>query len=294
VAPAESNFSFERSIQQMSPSPRSPRILRRALRRGSMIAPLALALAGCHLLSPAASLPARNTLMLGQLVVYTDFELPKQHRLLAELTALRADLSAKLELPLSDEPIHVYLFETQEQFRKFMQRHYPDFPSRRAFFVETDTQLAVYAYWGDRVAEDLRHETAHGYLHSIVPDLPLWLDEGLAEYFEVSRGHQGVNRPHVEDLAVRFKQGGFRPDLARLERIQSIGDMTHEDYAECWAWVHLMLHSTKERRDVLIKYLAQLRQRVPPTPISVTIRETGPRVHEALVQHVLDLEKEQN
>ncbi len=45
----------------------------------------------------------------------------------------------------------------------------PSFPARRAFFVETDTRLAVYAYWGDRIAEDLRHEVAHGYLHACVP-----------------------------------------------------------------------------------------------------------------------------
>ena len=78
--------------------------------------------------------------------------------------------------------------------RSFFRDRYPDFPKRRAFFVETDTQLAVYAQWGDRVAEDLRHEVAHGYLHAIVPSIPLWLDEGLAEYFEVPRGQNGLNR----------------------------------------------------------------------------------------------------
>ena len=39
----------------------------------------------------------------------------------------------------------------------------------RAFFVESDTRLNIYAYWGDRVAEDLRHEVTHGYLHAMVP-----------------------------------------------------------------------------------------------------------------------------
>lgn len=231
-------------------------------------------------------------MVLEQLVVHTDFELPKQHRLMGELKALRTDLSEKLSLPVSDEPIHVYLFESSDEFRQFMQRNYPDFPSRRAFFVETDTRLAVYAFWGDRIAEDLRHETAHGYLHSVVPNLPLWLDEGLAEYFEVSRGHNGVNGPHIEELMLRFNQGGWRPDLARLERLESVADMTQFDYAESWAWVHFMLHTTKERRDVLFRYLSQLRDRVPPTPISVTIRETGPRVNESLIEHVMDLERQ--
>src|SRR6185295_16292773 len=100
----------------------------------------------------------------------------------------------------SDEPIHVYLFESGPVFTEFMHAHYPSFPQRRAFFVETDTRLTVYAQWGDRVAEDLRHEVSHGYLQSIIRNLPLWLDEGLAEYFEVPRGTQGFNRPHVDEL----------------------------------------------------------------------------------------------
>ena len=74
---------------------------------------------------------------------------------------------------------------------EYLTRNFPSVPSRRAFFLETDTRLAVYAHWSDRVAEDLRHEVAHGYLHSVVPGLPLWLDEGLAEYFEVPRGQNG-------------------------------------------------------------------------------------------------------
>ena len=56
-------------------------------------------------------------------------------------------------------------------------KEFPDFPQRRAIFVETDAQLAVYAHWGPHVAEDLRHETAHGYLHSSTSHLPVWLDE---------------------------------------------------------------------------------------------------------------------
>ena len=89
-----------------------------------------------------------------------------------ELTAQRPDLCHRLALPCSDEPIHVYLFETAERFPGFIKLHHPEFPDRRAFFVETDARLLVYAQWGDRVAEDLRHEVAHGYLHSVVPNVP--------------------------------------------------------------------------------------------------------------------------
>ena len=75
-----------------------------------------------------------------------------------------------MALPRSDEPIHVYLFENPERFQGFMRLHYPKFPDRRAFFVKTDTQLTVYAQWGDRMAEDLRHEVTHAYVHAAAPE----------------------------------------------------------------------------------------------------------------------------
>ena len=161
---------------------------------------VAVLVSGCVTFDPNAGippLPDRHDVFLDQLVVHSNFELPGQHRLLQELNAQRTDLSSKLALPISDEPVHVYLFADAERFGQFMQRRYPNFPQRRAFFVETDTKLAVYAHWGDRVAEDLRHEVAHGYLHAVVQNLPLWLDEGLAEYFEsASRKSRLESRAH--------------------------------------------------------------------------------------------------
>ena len=92
-------------------------------------------------------------------------------------------------------------------------------PDRRAFFVSDFDRLNVYAWWGDNVGDDLRHEVTHGYLHSTLQEIPLWLDEGIAEYFEVPRGDGGVNRAHVELLAMRLREGTWRPDPGRLELI---------------------------------------------------------------------------
>ena len=74
----------------------------------------------------------------------------------------------------SDEPVHLYLFENTARYDAFVAARFPNFPARRAFFVETDTTLSVYAAWQDRIAEDLRHETTHGYVHAVVPTVPLW------------------------------------------------------------------------------------------------------------------------
>jgi hypothetical protein len=223
--------------------------------------------------APKVALPNRYDLPLDQLIVHSNFELPSQQRLLQELNSERIDISNKLGLPVSDEKIHVYLFKDSDQFYDFIRQKYPSFPDRRAFFVESDTRLAVFAYWGDRVAEDLRHEVCHGYLHSVVQGLPLWLDEGLAEYFEVPRGTHGVNPPHVEELSVLAKQGNWRPDLRRLEAFRSPAEMAETDYAESWAWIHWLLESDPQHQAVLQEYLTDLRRNSnAQAPLSIYVR----------------------
>jgi len=233
-------------------------------------------------------LPVRNSMVLDQLVIFSEAPLPRNHRLLEELRLLRTDVSTKLGLPTSDEPIHIYLFPTADKFEAFMAAKHPDLPRRRAFFLKTDTRLSVYAYWGDRVAEDLRHEVAHGYLHAVVPNLPLWLDEGLAEYFEVPRGQAGLNRPHVEQLAT-----GWQPDLARLEQLRSTAEMTQAEYAESWAWVHFMLESVPRNRQALHGYLQQLMTTAPVPPLSLSLRQADPECRRHVVEH-LEVQRQAN
>ena len=225
-----------------------------------LICMCALAVTGCTLSGGRGGLPSAQTVTRGQLVIHSDFHLPRKHRLLDELVSRRVDLSDELDLPLSDEPIDVYLFEDKDHFQTFMIHSHPEFPNRRAFFVKSDTSLKVFAFWGARVGEDLRHEVTHGYVHSVVPNIPLWLDEGLAEYFEVARGKGGVNGPHVYHLANRLRNGKWKPDLERLESLVSARELTQMDYAESWLWVHFLLTGDQQTKSIVKRQLNSLRE----------------------------------
>ncbi len=238
------------------------------------------------------SLPDRTELAVGQLVIHADFPLAGQHRLVRELDDLRAEVSQRLGLPVSDEPVHLYLFEDADRYTAFAARQFPGFPARRAFFVETDTTLAVFAAWQDRVAEDLRHETTHGYVHSVAPAVPLWLDEGLAEFFELPRHEAGVHRAHVAHLAGRTLEGTWRPDLARLESLASAGELSQDHYAEAWCWVHWLLCTTPERRRLLQDYLADVRRDGKTPPLSARLiraPDTPPDLAATLTTHLSSL-----
>jgi hypothetical protein len=239
----------------------------------------------------SARLPNAYETPVGQLVFHSDFPLPAGHRLVRELTLERDDVNRILGLAPSNEPIDVYLFSNAELYQEFLKRNFPNVPSRRAFFLETDTRLAVYAHWNDRVAEDLRHEIAHGYMHSSIPTIPLWLDEGLAEYFEVPRGQSGLNRPHVDLLADMTQKENWRPNLPRLEKLTEAGQLDQRDYAESWAWVYFFLNSPPERREVLTNYLAQLRSRDASQPLSVRLAAMQVEPGEPLTKYIASLQQ---
>jgi len=246
-----------------------------------------VAACGCaQVATTRLTLPARYTVVRDQLVIHSDFPLAASHRLLEELCARRTDVAGRLGIPISEEPIHVYLFDDAGQFGAFVRLYYPDFPPRRAYFLETDTRLQVYAQWGDRVAEDLRHEVTHGYLHSVVPNLPLWLDEGLAEYFEVPRGSRGLNGEHLAELSGRIELGTWEPDLERLETFERPFEMTQADYAESWAWAHFLLETGPERRALLNEYLLDLRRHGSVEPMSKRLGRCGGEPERAVVEHV--------
>lgn len=229
-----------------------------------------------------------------QLVIHCDFQLPARHRLLDELTARREDLRRQLAFGVSDEPIHVYLFEDESGYEDFRRTVKGRFPNRRALFVESDTRLEVYAQWAGMVGEDLRHEVTHAYLHSVLPNIPLWLDEGLAEYFEVPRGRQGFHREHLELLLAAPDRLGdstlaWRPSLARLESLSTAREMTPEEYAESWAWVHFLLHSAPETRRLLQEYLYSLHLNGSTVPLSTRLVWLLRNPEDHLAEHLAEL-----
>ena len=242
--------------------------------------------AGCAVSGNRSGLPVSQQVIRDQLVIHSDFHLPRQHRLLDELTARRDDIGELLKIPQSDEPIHVYLFEDKDQFQTFMIHSHPEFPNRRAFFVKDDTSLKVFAFWGARVAEDLRHEVTHGYLHSVVPNIPLWLDEGIAEYFEVARGERGINGAHIYHLSNELRRENWKPDLANLESQTSASSLTQTQYAESWLWVHFLLSGDQQSRAIIQETLAQLRDSGTAEPIQPKVEAHFPDFQTQLKVHL--------
>lgn len=239
-----------------------------------------------------SGMPSKNSFRVSQFVFYADFELKKDQPLFKELSVLRENISTDLKLPPSNTLVQVYLFEDRTKYEAYMKGKYPDLPKRKAFFVAQPRRLGgaddllVYTSWGKSIQQDLRHELTHAVLHSSLRDVPLWLDEGLAEYYEMPPSWNGVNYQHVAMLS----QPNTKFNLERLEKLTDVKDMTPAEYREAWAWTHLMLKTTPEARLVLLNYLNDLRGPTPPGPLKARIERIFPQPEDAVRRHLADLD----
>ena len=113
----------------------------------------------------------------------------------------------------------------------------------------------MFAYQGEQFEIDLRHECTHALLHAALPQVPLWLDEGLAVYFQLPARQRAYDNPHLGPVAQDARRGRV-PSLEALEKAGGMADMGLAEYRGSWAWVHFMLHGPAAAHEELIAYLA--------------------------------------
>jgi hypothetical protein len=204
---------------------------------------------------PGKGSPGRYVVRASQYTFTTDFDLSRDDPMILEMDRLRESMVETLGIIPRTTPIRVVIFEDRDRYESFLRSYFPELPDRRAFFIqEGEDQRSVFAVRGERLRSDLRHEVAHALMHSAGCKIPLWLDEGLAEYFESSEMPGQVHVSHVEKLA-DLRSTGWMPSGRRLESIIDLWQMKPADYRESWLWVHFLLNSTPENRRLIVEAL---------------------------------------
>lgn len=157
-------------------------------------------------------------------------------------------------------PTYVYVFKDRFAFLPY-----------RFHFQGKRVELAGYILgrpWGIYVAIDgdprtdalhsVRHEYVHYLLHNNFAHLPLWLDEGLAEFygtFHVVDGEARVGEPVAEHI--RWLRDNQLIPLRQLFAVDHRSKDYHEGirqgvfYAESWALTHYLLLGNPARRPQL-------------------------------------------
>ena len=187
--------------------------------------------------------------------LYSEVQLPAE-RLFAELQAVEDEVSHSLNLTENRQAVQVVIFRSMRSYRDYLAERIPQLRNRRAIFYKNGDHLAVYAVYHNALSTDLRHEFTHALLHQSLPFIPLWIDEGVAEYFEETP-EQRVRSKRLS--AVRWKsRTGWSPSVSRLERIPSADTMNSNDYRDSWACVHYLLNHSDESRHLFLNYLSAI------------------------------------
>jgi len=189
-----------------------------------------------------------------------------------QLTEMTSEVSDTLGIRPTGEPIQIVLFESRKNYLAYLGSTVPHSRNRRAVFVRKGSLTSIYCYRSDELTADLRHEMTHALIHQHLQFLPLWMDEGLAEYFE----EEPLRRPSSQRTkSVRFKAAvGWSPELNRLENIGVAEDMNSTDYRESWALCSFLLNESNESRACLCNYLQLIHEGKAPPRFSEYLNTT--------------------
>lgn len=243
---------------------------------------ITLAVLGLVDTSSAQSWP--DELRHGPFHYHADFELRPFHDLLRSTSELKDEVPRTLGLGEVQEPIHVFLFHRQSTFQGYVRRFFPSVPARPALFIKQKGPGMVFAHLGRDIAIDLRHETTHAVLHSILPMVPLWLDEGLGEYFEMAREDRFAEHPHLRSIRSQVRWGRV-PQMKKLELLGDLEEMKPQHYRDAWSWTHFMLHGPPKAKTTLTAYLRDIQAQVPPGQLSLRLQRQVPQLRRAYLDH---------
>ena len=172
----------------------------------------------------------------------------------------------KLKPVNPDTPLVVVMFRTKKELQDY--RKTPD--SMLAYYNSVNNRIFMYQLSDmnkdapliaiKQSTSTIAHEGVHQILHNIgvqkrLTRWPLWLSEGLAEYFApTSAGLRskwsGVGKPNelrMRDLFIYLSQHPHAGDGSMLNHLVTADQLNSTDYAIAWSLVHYL--TTKKKKE---------------------------------------------
>ncbi len=170
----------------------------------------------------------------------------------------------------------IYIFQNATEFEEYSRHQSKDWLFLRdagAYYIPAQRQIVGYlrdsaqAFW-----PTLYHEMSHQILHRYIPDIPVWLDEGLAECYcdWQSQGQLQIAQKHLAFLQQNFLEGTFisLQDLVELDDVafhsDFCGPQARTHYAQSWSLVHFLLYAEHQQyRPILKDYVLNCMEKTP-------------------------------
>ena len=159
-----------------------------------------------------------------------------------------------------DTQVEVVMFATPREYETFRPRPYGSgYFSDGNDIVSRPTIVLVSGGFDEATRLPFQHELAHRFIHHFLPDPPVWLNEGLADYYSTA----SVYRSELY-LGLPPRVPGSEP-LPTLHALLAMGRAAFYDpkralgsYLGAWALVHFLRNSTPDRARRFDRYFAAL------------------------------------
>ena len=182
--------------------------------------------------------------------------------------------------------VNLHLFNHQADYRTWLQSRLGRAPLTTGAFLTETNEVGVWR-WGNenQVINTILHEASHVILHQLAPTAPVWLHEGLAQYFEGLREddqHTWIE-PNHEAMA-RIRTWISNNELISIRRYLSIPEpqwvqMAHDrdavPYTIAWGLVYFLM-SRPVGEQTIRRILHDLEKSgLPPTLERINSRYPG-------------------
>jgi tetratricopeptide (TPR) repeat protein len=271
----------------MVPTLRAPRRFALLLVLTALAAPAA---------SPARDLPSPkepwSELRTADFTIYSNAGERKAREIGEDLERLHdalAQLSPGLVLS-SPVPTSIFVFKDAFSFQPYARSYNSKVVDKGGYFLgrQLGNYVAINADQHGQERELIYHEYIHYLLRNNVATLPLWLHEGLAEYYSTLEVNQGEARlglapaQHVQwlrqhpliPLATIFAVDEHSPEYNEWSR-------TGGFYAESWLLAHYLISANPERRREAAELLRLAQAGTPADRLFATAFGAGPAALEA-------------
>ena len=173
----------------------------------------------------------------------------------------------------SPVPTYVFVFRDTVSFRPYQKNYKGEPLDAGGYFLSSPlaSYLVVSADPAGNPQPVLYHEFIHHMMRNNSANLPLWLHEGIAEYystFKVSPDEVQIGLPVPEHLAW-IRRHNLVPLTTLFAADESSPEYNESSrrggfYAESWALVHYLISGNPDRRRHALEYLRLARAGASP------------------------------
>lgn len=206
------------------------------------------------------------TLNAAEFHIYSNAGERETKRVANDLLRMREAIGKVTRLNVrSTKPTHIFLFRNERSFAPFRDALFQQRNANVSGGFITDGRANFIIMQADAesgVARVVYHELTHHFVRNTLDGLPLWFQEGIAEYystFGATEQNVHIGRPVREYIAAL--RGGQVMPLAKLFAVKEDSPEYRENdrqsvfYGQSWGFIHYFFAGNPQRRAQLPQFL---------------------------------------